>query len=267
MNHCVARPPFDALWRGVDPFRWLDQQSGEDFRTLPDRRTFRFEHDGASYFAKLHSGVGLAETLRSLGSLRLPTFDARAEVRAIERLRSAGVHVPEVVAWGARGVLPHRRRSFVVTRDVGTQRNLFETLAALPPGAHAERRAWIRALGRSVGAMHGAGVNHRDCYLVHVLCPEPAPHEPPRPVLLDLHRAQVRPAVPLRWRAKDLGGLAFSSMDLDLSAADHLRFVGAYAGGRAAAALRRDPELWRAAEARRAGLVAERERRGERFGR
>ena len=93
--------------------------------------------------------------------------------------------------------------------------------------------------------MHAAGVNHRDCYLVHVLCPEPVPGVAPQPVLLDLHRAQIREVVPQRWRAKDLGGLAFSAMDANLTRTDLFRFVRAYAGGSAAAALRAAPSLWR----------------------
>ncbi|MEE2940980.1 MAG: lipopolysaccharide core heptose(I) kinase RfaP [Planctomycetota bacterium] len=264
----TASPPFDRLWRGQDPLRWIEAAGGEHLRELPDRRTTRVEVEGEVFFAKVHRGVGIRETLRSLASLRLPVFDARAEVMAIARLREAGVDVPEVVAWGVdEGAPPHRRRSFVVTRDVGTQRTLADVASELQPDALRERRAWTRALGRIVGAMHAAGVNHRDCYLVHVLCPEPAPGAAPRPVLLDLHRAQIRAAVPQRWRAKDLGGLAFSAMDAELTRTDLLRFIRAYAGGSAAAALRATPSLWRAVEARRAGLVAERARRGERFGR
>ena len=263
----TAAPPFDRLWHGEDPLLWIESAGGEPFRDLPDRRTTRLEVEGEIYFAKVHRGVGVGETLRSLASLRLPAFDARAEVKAIARLRQAGVDVPEVVAWGVDEAPAHRRRSFVVTRDVGTQRTLADVASELAPDAHRERRAWTRALGRAIGAMHAAGVNHRDCYLVHVLCPEPAPGAAPRPVLLDLHRAQVRAEVPQRWRAKDLGGLAFSAMDAGLTRTDLLRFVRAYAGGSAAAALRAEPSLWRAVEARRAGLVAERTRRGERFGR
>ena len=263
----TAAPPFDRLWRGEDPLRWIEEAGGEPFRELPDRRTTRLEVEGQVFFAKVHRGVGLGETLRSLASLRLPVFDAGAEVKAIARLREAGVDVPEVAAWGADDAPAHRRRSFIVTRDVGTQRTLADVAAELPPDAHRERRAWTRALGRAIGAMHAAGVNHRDCYLVHVLCPEPVPGVAPRPVLLDLHRAQIREVVPQRWRAKDLGGLAFSAMDANLTRTDLFRFVRAYAGGSAAAALRAAPSLWRAVESRRSGLVAERARRGERFGR
>lgn len=267
MKELEADAPFDRLWAGEDPIAWLEAADGERFRDLPDRCTSRIEVDGETYFAKIHRGVGIAETLRSLTSLRLPVFDARAEVRAIERLRQAGLEVPEVVAWGASGGAPHRRRSFVVTRDVGTQRTLADVAASLPADAHGRRRAWIRALGRAIGTMHRAGVNHRDCYLVHVLCPETPAGADPRVVLLDLHRAQVRPEVPLRWRAKDLGGLAFSARDAGLTRTDLMRFVRAYADGSAASALRSEPELWRGAEARRDGLVAEKARRGERFGR
>lgn len=265
MTEVHLGPALARALAGRDPFDALASAGGTTFREVDGRRTSLLELGDLRCFAKVHGGTGLGEVLKNLASLRLPVLDARAEVRALEHLRAAGVAVPEVLGWGVRGVLPHRRRSFVVTRDVGTQRTLADVARELPPRAHRERRAWIRATGRLVAAMHGAGVNHRDCYLVHLLCPE-APGEP-RPVLLDLHRAQVRARVPLRWRAKDLGGLAFSSGSAPLTRTDRLRFVRAYAGTRAKDALRRDARLWAAVEARRAGLVAEEARRGERFGR
>jgi heptose I phosphotransferase len=47
-------------------------------------------------------------------------------------------------------------------------------------------------------------------------------------VLIDLHRAQVRVATPLRWRDKDLAALYFSALDIGLTRRDKLRFLSHY---------------------------------------
>ena len=46
--------------------------------------------------------------------------------------------------------------------------------------------------------------------------------------LIDLHRAQVRPRVPQRWRYKDLAGLYFSALGIGLTQGDKLRFLRRY---------------------------------------
>ena len=46
--------------------------------------------------------------------------------------------------------------------------------------------------------------------------------------MIDLHRAQVRSAVPLRWRNKDLAALYFSALDIGLTRRDKLRFLRTY---------------------------------------
>lgn len=270
MNELSASPPFDRIWSGVDPYEWLDAVNSETYREVDGRRTFRFELEGKSYFAKVHGGVTLRETLKSASSLRRPEVDSRAEVRAIEALGRADVGAPKVAAWGVRGRRLGSRRSFVITEDVGTQRTLHDLCDASHGVDPSSKRVLLRALARATAGMHRAGVNHRDCYLVHVLCPPPGPPfhaEDPRLVFLDLHRAQVRSEVPFRWRAKDLGGLHFSSEPASLTRTDRARFIAAYAGTSFREAITKAPGLWRAVEKRRDALRRERARRGGRFGR
>ncbi|MCE3253685.1 MAG: rfaP, partial [Cellvibrio sp.] len=50
----------------------------------------------------------------------------------------------------------------------------------------------------------------------------------PEIYLVDLHRAQLRPQVPERWLVKDLGGLLFSSLNLNFTRRDYLRFMRVY---------------------------------------
>ena len=78
--------------------------------------------------------------------------------------------------------------------------------------------------------MHEGGINHRDLYICHFLLhldPPPAPASI-RLSLVDLHRAQIRPRTPRRWRDKDLAALHFSSLEIGLTVRDRLRFLRAY---------------------------------------
>ena len=48
--------------------------------------------------------------------------------------------------------------------------------------------------------------------------------------VIDLHRAQLRNKVPIRWRDKDLIGLYFSSLNIGLTSRDLFRFMKTYFG-------------------------------------
>lgn len=264
MDALHVGPPLDALWRDVDPFEWLASAPGETFRDLPDRRTFRFEVDGQGYFAKLHLGVGWGEILKNLLTLRLPVLDARLERDAIATLTAAGVPTPETVAWGVRGRDPARRRSFIVTREIPSQRTLDDLARCWGRAGQADpatRRQLIQQVAELTRRMHDAGVNHRDLYLVHLLLVG-EPGAPDALRLIDLHRARCRSSVPRRWRIKDLAGLAFSARVAPLTRTDRLRFVRAYRGGRPTRTLRAEPALWRAVERRADALWAEGLRKG-----
>ena len=78
--------------------------------------------------------------------------------------------------------------------------------------------------------MHGAGVNHRDCYLCHFLLDLPLfeNNQQIKLSVIDLHRAQTRKKVPIRWRDKDLIGLYFSSTNIGLNQRDIWRFLRNY---------------------------------------
>ncbi|QDV06253.1 Lipopolysaccharide core heptose(I) kinase RfaP [Planctomycetes bacterium Poly30] len=264
MNHWTAIEPLRSAIGEGDPYEWLAARSGETFREKGGRRTFRFDQGGQSYFAKLASGIGVREALKELTSLRTPPLDASREAHALQTLRSSGVAAPTLIGWGVRGQRWLRRRSFLVTEDVGTQRTLGEVAASLRPGDFRARRAWIRRVARLVAGMHAAGVNHRDLYFGHLLVR--GEDRNPEIVLIDLHRAQVWTRIPERWLAKDLGALGFAAQNHGLSRTDLARFVRDYAGAGYARTIRSSPRLWRRVSARVERTNAERARKGERFG-
>ena len=231
-DELMLAPPFDTLWTGLDAFAAVDRLEGEVFRELDGRRTFRTEVEGRGYFVKIHHGVGWGEIVKNLVSLRLPVLGAGNEWRAIRRLEELGVDTMRAVAYGRRGANPAHEHSFIVTEELAPTVSLEDFCRDWPmqPPAAALKRALIRRVAEMVGAMHRGGINHRDCYLCHFLL-----HLDPMPTadalklsLIDLHRAQIRPQTPRRWRDKDLAGLYFSALEIGLTRRDFLRFLRDY---------------------------------------
>ncbi|MFT3848017.1 MAG: lipopolysaccharide core heptose(I) kinase RfaP [Propionivibrio sp.] len=224
--------PFRALWSGRDPFVAIEALEGEVFRELEARRTLRTEVDGHGYFVKIHRGVGWAEIVKNLLSLRWPVLGAANEWRAIGRLGELGVDTMRGVAFGQRGNNPAAQHSFIVTEELAPTISLEDFCRDWPsaPPPVAFKWALIRRVAEMAGRMHRGGVNHRDFYICHFLL-----HLDPEPSidgfklsLIDLHRAQIRAETPRRWRDKDLSSLYFSALDIGLTPRDGLRFLRTY---------------------------------------
>lgn len=228
----VLHEPFKRLWAGRDAFAEVEQLQGEVFRELEARRTLRTEVEGRGYFVKIHRGVGWGEILKNWVTLKKPVLGADQEWDAIAALTAVGVPTMTAVAFGERGANPAARHSFIITEELAPTISLEDFTRdwrALPPPA-ALKHALIRRVAEMTGRMHRAGVNHRDCYICHFLLHTDTPPTAGnlRLSLIDLHRAQVRPSVPRRWRDKDLAGLYFSALDIGLTRRDRLRFLKHY---------------------------------------
>ncbi len=243
MTKIVLHPPFDRLWAGSDPFAEVDRLEGEEFRRVKCRRTFRFELEGRGFFAKRHRGVGWPEIFKNLFQLKLPVLGATNEFQALACLTRVGVPTMTAAAYGSRGVNPARRQSFLITEELVGMESLEDETRHWKetPVSREERKKLTVTLGRTLAAMHAAGVNHRDCYLCHFLLEKSTG----RLFIIDLHRAQLRKRVPFRYRVKDVAGIYFSAMDIGLSRRDLARFLLAYAGP---GARRREPRFWNAVE-------------------
>ena len=224
--------PFLSVWRGSDSFMAVEKLEGEVFRELEARRTLRTEVAGRAYFVKIHRGVGWAEILKNLFSLRLPVLGASNEWRAIRRLEELGVDTMRAVAFGQRGRNPATQHSFIVTEELAPTISLEDFCRDWPsvPPAPRLKRALIERVAEMAGRMHRGGVDHRDFYICHFLL-----HLDPKPTaqalklsIIDLHRAQVRERLPRRWRDKDLASLYFSALDIGLTRRDVLRFLRVY---------------------------------------
>jgi heptose I phosphotransferase len=224
--------PFRTLWAGRDPFVAVEELKGEVFRELEARRTLRTEVDGCGYFVKIHRGVGWAEIFKNLATLRLPVLGAGNEWRAIKRLERLGVDTMVAVAFGERGGNPATRHSFIVTEELAPTVSLEDYCRDWPrePPPFALKRALIERVAQMAGAMHRGGVNHRDFYICHfLLALDPPPTAAALKLsIIDLHRAQVRPQTPRRWRDKDLSSLYFSALEIGFTRRDRLRFLRGY---------------------------------------
>lgn len=242
-KHLPAQNAFDAL---------LDCRSVEH-RHVKNRRTVEFEIGGRRYFIKIHRGVGWREIFKDLVQLRLPILSARNEWEAIERLQKLGVHTFKIVGKGLRGKNPASLESFLVTEAMGGMINLeYFPKSFGVSGRQQEllKRALLKKIACISRALHENGMNHRDLYLCHFLVRDRDwknwnQQDELELVLIDLHRAQIRPCVPERWLVKDLGGLLFSAMDCGLTRRDLFRFLKIYQERPLGDILSREKSFWR----------------------
>ncbi|NIP16606.1 MAG: lipopolysaccharide core heptose(I) kinase RfaP [Pseudomonadales bacterium] len=260
LEQVELRTDLDRRWRGSDVFAMVENLRGESVREMAGRSTIRFELDGAGFYAKRHFGAGWREIVKNLLLLRRPVLDAGNEYRAIRALSAAGVNTLEIVGFGLRGRNPATRRSFLITEELAPVQSL-EAYALRwleEPPVPARKRRLIEEVAAISRAMHGAGINHRDYYLCHLLMLHPDRFGPsssdPRLFVVDLHRAEVRHAVPYRWLVKDLGSLLFSAYEIGLTRGDRLRFLETYF-----------QMPWRDVLSERSGLIADVVRRADRL--
>ncbi|MGG4664964.1 lipopolysaccharide core heptose(I) kinase RfaP [Providencia vermicola] len=226
------KSPFNELWKNKDPFIEADKLQGEVFRALETRKTLRFEVESRSYFIKIHYGTTLKEVLKNLISFRLPVLGADREWNAIHRLTQVGVDTMNGRAFGQKGINPLRRHSFIITEDLTPTISLEDycTNWLNEPPLFRTKQMIIRRVAEMVRGMHKAGINHRDCYICHFLLHLPfTENEGDLKIsVIDLHRAQLRKSVPMRWRDKDLIGLYYSSLNIGLTQRDIFRFMKIY---------------------------------------
>ncbi|ARU90060.1 lipopolysaccharide core heptose(I) kinase RfaP [Pseudomonas sp. M30-35] len=224
--------PFKTLWAGKDPFVEVEQLQGEVYRELDGRRTLRTVVAGRGYFVKIHRGIGWGEIIKNLLVAKLPVLGARQEHDAIERLQAVGIDTMTCVAFGERGSNPAQQHSFIITDELAPTISLEDYAVDWPTQAPEPRlkRALIERVAQMVGQMHHAGVNHRDCYICHFLLhtDKPVTADDFNLSVIDLHRAQIRPVVPRRWRDKDLSALYYSALEICLTERDKYRFLCAY---------------------------------------
>jgi len=235
MRELFLSETFRTLWQDTDPFQGADRLTGKVFRQMKSRKTLRFATNGRSYFVKVHYGIGWQEIAKELLQFKYPVLGAENEWRALNLLKRIGVETMTPAAYGARGISPASRYSFIITEELRDTESLEDFCRDWPtrPPAFRLRAALIERVASMVRQMHRHGMNHRDCYICHFHLDVSAGRDRVDPqrfhlYVIDLHRAQIRSRVPVRWIVKDLAGLYFSAMDIGLTRTDCLRFIKTY---------------------------------------
>ena len=210
------RQSLQQAYPGLDVFDALMQLQGKVFRDVADRKTMQVQIAGKTYFLKQHFGVGWGEIFKNLLSFKAPVIGAMTEVEAIQQLTALGVATTPLVAYGARGLNPATRRSFLLTQDLGDIVSLEDVCADWvqhPPVAEFKARLVIE-MSKLAARMHGAGLCHRDFYLCHLVMQRAELKKGEvRLMVIDLHRMLRHQPKGGTAVMKDIAGLIFSAMD------------------------------------------------------
>lgn len=216
------------------------------------RKTLRFKFGDEHYFGKFHTGVGWKKIIKNILQFRSPpVLSAQNEWRAIKKLESIGVNTMRLLGYGKTGWNPAKIQSFVVTHELKNTtslENFCKNWAMSPPSAEF-KQALITKVAKVAGTIHENGLNHRDLYICHYHLDVSKGKDAIGPedialYLIDLHRMQIRARTPLRWRAKDVSALLFSSMDLGLTKEDLLLFAGVYHNTTPEKSIRENKFFW-----------------------
>lgn len=217
-----AAPEFAALLRAhqLDTFdAVMALEGGRVARDFPGRRTVRLELKSSSggvqaVYLKRYEANYLSPFSKLLRWLCWPGYadEARQEWEALHRVSALDIHTATPIAVGQERVGGLVRRSFLMTAEIPDATEGHTWMAQLPA---AGRREFLRRIAALARKFHGAGLAHKDFYIGHILV---APvNGSPELFLIDLQRV-VKPALfPRRWLLKDLGAMAYSTLNAHAS--------------------------------------------------
>ena len=195
------------LFSGKDPFKVVEEIEGDIYREYANRVTKQFSFNNQTYFVKYHKGTGWKEILKNILQFKKPVTGANQEWEALNKLKSSQISCPEPVAFFSKGVNPAKRYSFIITKALIQTISLEDlllkekTILSLK-----QKRQLLKNLALISRKLHLNGLNHRDYYLCHFHVRKDLDFSLQNIFLIDLHRAQIRKKVPLRWITKDIGG-------------------------------------------------------------
>ncbi len=235
---------------------------GEIIREAPGRKTVLFEHDNKRYYLKSHTGVGWKEILKNLSYFKKPVVGAQNEWHGIHHLDRINIQTMTPAGYGMVNRNPARKQSFIITEALEDTISLEDFCGrwnTTPPQSRNEiifKRWLITRVAKMTRLMHQSGANHRDYYLIHFLLKRA--YDPngdlsvteSKLFIIDLHRMQLRRRTPYRWRVKDVAGLYFSSLDVNLTRHDLYRFMSIYTGKPLKDTLSDEAKFWRNARTR-----------------
>ncbi len=185
--------------------------------------------DSLSVYLKRHERLPWSARLAALLDPAGDHSPATAEWRHLERARSLGVPVPEVVAAGEEIGPWGRLTGFLMVAElVGADEvNLVIPRLAATLGARSFarfKREVVVEMAELAARLHAASSFHKDFYLCHHFL-DPARPAGRRVTLIDLHRLGHHRWTAWRWRRKDLAQLLYSTHGVaGIDDRDRLRF-------------------------------------------
>jgi heptose I phosphotransferase len=213
----------------------MSLESADRHHAKQGRSTARVRFDAGaaslSVYLKRHYQLPWLNRLAALVHPAGRHSPASAEWAHLERARSLGIAVPEVVAvgewvgpWGAL-------RSYLMVAELVDHAPLHEAIPELssklaPADFESLKRALVIEMAEIAAKLHAAHAFHKDLYLCHFFLDRAAHALPGRRLcLIDLHRLAVHRWTAPRWRWKDLGQLLFSTLGVaGIEDRDRLRF-------------------------------------------
>lgn len=193
-----------------------------------ERLTQRLDLEGVTVYVKKHFFPGIRGILKSFLRFRFP-LGALNEWQALLAFHAHNIPTMTPICAGRKPFLWRiDRESFLLTDDLGDTTRLNDFLkenGAVPcRGKMLEtKKRILEDLADITRRMHGAGINHRDYYLCHILMDQTE-----RLYVIDLHRVNVRDKVGKRWMVKDLAALLFSSLEVPVTHGQRLAFYKRY---------------------------------------
>ncbi len=220
----------NQLFYKKNTFIEVQNIEGKVFREYENRITKQFEAQDKKYFIKFHGPVGWREIFKNLFQIKTPVIGAQREYEALNHLSKNNINCPQIKGFGKKGINPANSSSFIITEELyGTLsleefflKNLHKNLS------FNQKCNLIKASASIIRKMHSSGLNHRDLYLCHLHVKEDIDFNNIKIYLIDLHRAQIRSSVPLRWTIKDLGGFFHSAIQFNFTERDFYRFLMSY---------------------------------------
>lgn len=227
--------PFLPLLRtnGLDAFaKVMSLAGGKVARDFPGRRTVRIELKAADgtiqgVYLKRYESNYLSAGRRLLRLLRWPGAEDEAwrEWRMLQDVQDAGIRTATPIAAGWEGSAGSATRSFLMTAEIAGAVEGHIWMEQLPAS---ERRSFLLRVAEMARRFHRAGFVHKDFYVGHVLVAPLAGK--PELFLIDLQRVTKPCCFAGRWFAKDIGAMAYSTLNAGASGAELMRAYLAYCG-------------------------------------
>lgn len=151
---------------------------------------------------------------------------SRSEWENALALQSAGLHTPELIAYGEECGWFREHFSFLLTRAAPPPHTLEYFIRECRQAG--VRRKVFGALAREVRQLHEAGLSMPDLFTRHLF----VAWDDAAPLFywIDVARLDRRRHIPPRWRARDLAALNVTTPLSQASTRERLRFLNVYAG-------------------------------------